>query len=478
MNRSEINPGTLVVAIAFGISIGVAVPVLSAGQPPMYVVLVIVSAAILIAITKCPVVLVAMVPFVGMLKPAAAREFSFSDPTFITVALCGALVGMEGLLTLVGIRRPLLSERFRHMGFAVSAYVIFVAIAVCSMFYTTAPGLGSAKLLRLIVVSTLLFISPVLLIKAERELWQFVSAFVLLSAVVAGRTLLRLIFPDPAVTDITRIDEGQAIGASLLIIGFSPWIRKQRRGLLWVMVPLLVAGIVATAARGPLLSVVLAGIIGLCSRSRSTTWLRKVMVAVPAAIAIVIVGTVWLQWLSSKNPRFEQKQAELREMLSGTWQTGASGGQRLELYQHALDAFAQRPLLGWGIGGWAVARYGYERSSGAFHTEYPHNIILETAVEEGAVGVLALLFFLAAMARVLRRITRIAEDYRFLLPVCIYCVLIGMFSNDINNRILWVWMGLALTAGRMLDWPSCPQIKTQVLSAARPWTGRAVVTER
>jgi O-antigen ligase len=104
------------------------------------------------------------------------------------------------------------------------------------------------------------------------------------------------------------------------------------------------------------------------------------------------------------------------------------------------------------VGGWSVARYGFSlgERNGAFFTDYPHNIILETAVEEGALGLLAFGVLLAIWWKTLCRFLHVADQkYGFLLPIGVYSVLVCMFSNDINSRLLWSWFGLILVASRI-----------------------------
>jgi hypothetical protein len=402
-----------------------------------------------------PMLLVAALPFVGIFKTRAAMALSFSDPTFIAVGLCALVVLVEGLLTISGVKKPQLSERFAGQGAAIIAYFAFVVVAGISLFYAEAPSLGYPKLARLVVISTLLFIAPLLLVKKEQDFEQFLKMFVLLSTVAAVKTIFLVFHPDPNVTDITLIDEGQAIGIAILVLVFYDLRGKHRSRILKLCLPLLGAGLLATAARGPIICTCFALLVGTGVRSGFDSRVRKLLIAIPVMAVVAAVAIFWFQRLSTANQRFGEKELEIKTMFSGSVDPAQSAGMRIQYYKTALGSFSRRPFFGWGIGGWAVVQYGYSQGQtdeGAFQTEYPHNIFLEVAVEQGLLGFAALISLLVVLSKTLRRLLRLpGRKYAFLLPVCIYTVLVCMFSNDINNRLLWSILGIMLPLSRLAD---------------------------
>jgi O-antigen ligase len=72
---------------------------------------------------------------------------------------------------------------------------------------------------------------------------------------------------------------------------------------------------------------------------------------------------------------------------------------RAEIARDCWHMFAQKPLLGWGLGAFPYV-YPEFRS---FYTDYlinqAHNDYLQVAVETGAVGTLAMLWFIVALYR-------------------------------------------------------------------------------
>jgi O-antigen ligase len=99
--------------------------------------------------------------------------------------------------------------------------------------------------------------------------------------------------------------------------------------------------------------------------------------------------------------------------------------------------FAEKPLTGWGLGGWSY--YALDRDVPA----YPHNLVLEIAAEEGVMGLAALGTLLLTVFLALRRIWRRSPDLSFIAPVFAFSLLATMTSGDINvNRPLWLWCGM------------------------------------
>jgi O-antigen ligase len=107
--------------------------------------------------------------------------------------------------------------------------------------------------------------------------------------------------------------------------------------------------------------------------------------------------------------RFTQAYGELGTVQTAPAET--SMGLRLIIWPTTLDLIAQRPLLGYGVGGFAPAyarlihqRYSDWRAAEAKDT---HNQYLHVIVEAGVPGALAFLFFIAGVLR-----QRAAAPYR------------------------------------------------------------------
>jgi len=120
-------------------------------------------------------------------------------------------------------------------------------------------------------------------------------------------------------------------------------------------------------------------------------WGARRLAAAAVALALVLAGLGWAGLLvPSVGARVAQTLAEIRpEPLLARLaliSADAEATSRLQFYADALRMFAERPLLGWGGGGWAGA---YSMFQPYFYiSNLAHSHFLEVAVATGAPGLL------------------------------------------------------------------------------------------
>jgi O-antigen ligase len=116
----------------------------------------------------------------------------------------------------------------------------------------------------------------------------------------------------------------------------------------------------------------------------------------------------------------------------------------LDFYSRTVAAIPDNLWLGQGVGSWGAFYYGRDTRG------YPHNLLLETAFEEGAVGAILLLMFLSFLAIAIRRMLVVTDSqFGVLAGLLVYCVSVSMFSGDLDdNRLLWFWAGIILAVCR------------------------------
>jgi O-antigen ligase len=143
--------------------------------------------------------------------------------------------------------------------------------------------------------------------------------------------------------------------------------------------------------------------------------------------------------------KYSAKANELEVLFTGGSSSG-SGGERVGLYRTTLAALPKQPLLGSGIGSWSTFYYGSDQRN------YPHNLFLEIAFEEGLVGFTAFLALLLLVGLSLYRMIGDSQLHFLALGlVVLYCVIISLFSGDLDdNRLLWLWIGVALSVSRLV----------------------------
>ena len=114
----------------------------------------------------------------------------------------------------------------------------------------------------------------------------------------------------------------------------------------------------------------------------------------------------------------------------------------------ATQLFRKNPFIGVGIGGYSVFT---ESIHGKEKFIYPHNIILELASELGVAG---LTLFLILIFYTLKNIFYYRTKYEkknflfypsLLLSLLIFTFLISLTSGNINNHLLFSWIGTSFT---------------------------------
>jgi O-antigen ligase len=359
------------------------------------------------------------------------------------------------------------SRNFRALFFGqgnqILAFLLFAAIVSVSYIYTTAPDYGGSKLSRFVTIGLLMFLAPFFLILTEEHLRRLARVFVAFSTATA----IQLIFTlergvrDPTV-DITRIGAGWLLGMAVILLLFYPLVpsRRTQRALFLFVLPVCVAGLVASAARGPIVALGIAVLIG------SFIWLRQGRLRGRTALVLLLLLSVGFTGayfvLRQTDPdKYTGKADEVVTLVTGGNSSG-SAGKRLDYYRTTLAAIPDHLLLGNGVGSWSMFYFRNDLRN------YPHNIFLEIGFEEGLLGLAVFLIFLATVGASTMRMLRESRWHFLALGlVVLFCVLVAMFSGDLDdNRVLFFWAGVTLTI--------CRTVRLRAIagkSAARAYRG-------
>ena len=394
---------------------------------------------------RWPIVFLALSIFIPQWKASwPLSRITFVDLTLVT--LSGLVLGLMwmGLKHLSGLQRLRLRKLFAGQRGPLLAFFAFCLVLALSYTYTDSPQYGASKLSRVIFIGTLFLVSGLLLIRTERDFRRFSFLFLVGACITSVQMVLHL-QRRPTVeenVDLTRIGAGWLLGMSILLLLCYPVVhnRLRRRTTVILCLPLLIAGLIATVARGP--SVVLAVVLPIAYY----VFTKRRFAATHALAAVLLVACCAVSYLYLRRAdpeKYGAKANELLQLSSGKSGSG-SGAKRLDFYRRTLLAIPDHFLLGEGIGSWSFFYYGADRR------EYPHNMFLETTFEEGILGQILLLAFLILMARAIRKNLRITHNhYGVLAGILLYCVLVGMFSGDLDdNRVLWAWAGIIMAICR------------------------------
>lgn len=340
--------------------------------------------------------------------------------------------------------RSLFSRQFGP----ILAFVVFAGLVAASYSYTSAPDYGGTKLMRFLLIGGLLFLTPFFLIFSEEDFAHFARLFVGFSAVTAVQIVANLeMRSQDSETDITRIGAGWLMGMAILLLLFYPLskTRGRRLMLLIFLVPVFLAGLMASAARGPIVALSVAVLIGLA------VWMKEGrMKIVTAAVLLFFLaigfGGAYLVLRQADRGKYTAKASELETMLTGG-STSGSAGKRVNFYRATLEAIPNQPLLGTGIGSWSKFYYGNDQRN------YPHDLLMEIAFEEGLIGLAAFLAVLGLSAISIARMIGDSRSHFLVLGLLVlYCVIVSLFSGDLDdNRVLWLWMGVALSVCRLVQ---------------------------
>lgn len=433
----------LVLVALFGVGCLAAIFVGFPGDNWLILAALVAIPAFLIIAARFPESFLVGCTFMPQWKNAWPLDHFASIGDLTLVMLLGLVVGVfwRSLRHVGGLERETFSYLFRGQWLVLTAYFLFCAVVLASYSYTSAPNYGAVKLLRFLLIGGLFLFSGLVLVRDESEFRRISLLFVLAACITAVQMIFHLEHREVgAETDITRIGAGWLLGMSILLLVAYPNLQNARRNLLFVVValPLLSAGLIASAARGPMVSLAIALPLTLLwfSKHRFAAW----------AVAALLIGScvAAFVYLRHVDPdKYNAKLSELIELSSGQSASG-SGVKRLSFYSKTLAAIPDNLWLGQGVGSWSVFYYGRDTR------DYPHNLFLETTFEEGMVGELLLLIFLYLLASAIRRMLKATKlRYGVLAGLLTYCVSVSMFSGDLDdNRILWLWAGIAMAICR------------------------------
>jgi O-antigen ligase len=407
---------------------------------------------VLLLMRKLPVVFMATLLYMGNFKTHGAVGFSLSDPTVIAVALLYAVVALEILVLVSGIEKRSLRDQFEGQIHGVAAFLLFVLVIAASFAYTPAPAVGAEKVLKLVVIDVMAFLAPLILIRGEREVLHLVVLSLGLSLVLAVRALYYLANPAAGLLggleDPTRIGDGLLMGIAALMVLYCPLTKKTVLRLALLMcVVFLTVGISASVSRTDILSVLVVMVFAAIFLPQSTALMsrRGNLLTLAGIVLTIVLAIACLQHLPGTHSKVTQKLAELSAAWGGST-PGGTAGQRVAFSASAFHAFTEKPLLGWGAGGWSTL---YHLSDERVLL-YPHNFVLETAAEQGVVGLVALGLVLLAMARAFATIFR-AKDSRlmFIIPVMMLCLLCSTTTGQVEDRVTWFWCGAVFALARL-----------------------------
>jgi len=416
-------------------------------EPFKILAVIVICGATLLMVIRFPLILVGALLFVGLLKPKAAEGLSLSDPTFIVLVLTTASIVVRLLAAVSGIEQVSIRHMLAGQTGSLAFYLLFLCILTISYLYAPATLYGLDKVLRMWSINSILFLSPLLLVRDEKDFQALIKVFLVFSFVVAVTTVTGLFILSDADRGEarTRIGEAWEIGAAILVFLYHRFRGRFADAVAMIGILLLTIALASSMARGPLLSLLVVLLLTLAVVRSTAAQVSKKTISLGILGTILAGASVLLliQHLPSVARTFSLKESELAAFLSAE-DPGGTAGMRLAYYQGALEGFQEKPVLGWGTGAWPVYYWHEDKRT------YPHNIFLETAFEQGLIGIFSLLAFLTTVVRRLFRFLGRGDGrFVFLFPAVLFSLAVTSFSGDITAKALWFWFGMVLTAARI-----------------------------
>ena len=364
-------------------------------------------------------------------------------PVDLTLLLFIVSVGLGGWIV---VRRDM--QLSKKSLFVCLGVVLFIGWMFISLAWSPSRIYGPDKARNFSTLVLWAAIAPALIIAPDlRRFRRFVYAMIGFATVLSLDGIFgNLESGANYIASENYLGVGRAIGfAAMMVLVLLSTSRGVLARLQFALLLLLYCYVLLTAGgRGPLLAVV-AGVLMLVAGSFHLKW-GTVRIRLAASIAaLAVVGFIMGIWAGPESRAFHR----FTVLATQEW-GGTSAGQRLHYWKAAGGIIAKAPFIGQGVGGWPIAM-GYSDNR-----RYPHNIVIETTIESGLIGLAllgaAILFGLRALCS-----RNVFDETPRLIVFLVFVNTLfnAMVSGDLSdNRLLFATIGLMAIASAPVTAPA------------------------
>jgi O-antigen ligase len=354
-------------------------------------------------------------------------------------------VAVGGLFLVVRGRTRLHGELLRSP--LVLATLAIGVLLVVRLPGSSDPGYAHSKIVLYVLNDAVMLLAGVLLARYRKDIELFLVLMLVLDA-LSGLLILAGVGHDatsPA-DRVTFVGEnvialgiqgarGLMVATYLALEGTRRWMRTLALALL----PLVAVALFASGSRGPVIGGVIGELVVLALLLRGHAGAVRLLALATAAIVTAVAVAQFVP---------QQALARSTSILTGD-HSGYSSNGRSQLWQGALTAFSDHPLLGIGTGSFVTVAEEVACPGPGCGVQYPHNMLLELAAELGILGLaFGLIFLGASSARVVRAVAAGARSHPESIVVAALfsgSFVTAMLTGDISgNGNLWLAAGLAL----------------------------------
>lgn len=387
-----------------------------------------------------------LTPYVGIL----GIEFHLME------LLAWVLIALTFLLLVVSHKRLFISYD-RKCSWAISVYVGGFSVFLLSIVSSHILGFeyDFYILLKALIKWTEIFLLSMSIFLLARSTRIFGHIYKFLMAVLLSDVLIYVVnlgFTNASL-DYGLLRNAPAYSALFLICLIIPFATKSRAYKLGLL--LLTMIVVGSLSRGAMLALGVVLIYMLANKMSN----RRLVFAV---LSSTLVGVVAIAlFLTFGQEGYYREVVTERFSLSST----ASNVERSGLVTEALDLFLRYPIFGIGAEsfgsyiGMGYSSLDYIRTANAANLT-PHNFFLQTAAEQGIIGLFSLLLWLAGTFGLLRYLSNQANQnfsqaenlYLFGLSLffsaLIFQLALGYIAGGFRI-ILGLYLGLVLASARL-----------------------------
>jgi hypothetical protein len=318
--------------------------------------------------------------------------------------------------------------------------ILFLAIS-SAMIWTEFTPYAIEKITRLFTLSLIAALLPAFILTRLQDVRLFVTSIVAFGALISVAALIQVFAGETINGRITGISADTiSLGrnAGIALVGLYAMVSCSGRSKIWLAVlclPLLLV-LVASGSRGPTLFAL--GVIAFVT----IRWTRKSMRGILIALALFVSTALVINHDPPILPRLSTDR--ILQFMEQRFDSSAE--ERVTAGSAAIHQICNLPF-GLGIAGFAkVYNFG-----SVTDRVYPHNIVLEIAVEEGwLVGIL----FVIIVAIGIYRGYRVAVIEPLLRPffaIFIFTLCNALVSGDMNdNKIVYALLGIALVSTELI----------------------------
>ncbi|WP_334149002.1 O-antigen ligase family protein [Microbacterium sp.] len=309
--------------------------------------------------------------------------------------------------------------------------LLFGAVAMTALSIAPSSEYGEDKLQKWLTI-TLISALAASLLRDRRSFQTFGAVWIVAASGLAVVTLLGFDGGRADAFGANPIWLARALATGILIAIWLWWKKYASAWMMFGVIALLAAGLVASGSRGPVLGVI-AGVVVLALFAGSGRVWR---------IALILVGGVGAIWAVQVLPFFAGSRFE-------TLLSGGTADDAVRTYYWGLsrEIIANNPE-GVGFGNWNAAA-GYPRHL------WPHNLFLEIFAEMGTlVGAITVVVVLIVAVRLLVRAPK--DPIALLVFALLAAELVSVnLSGDLNARTFWFLLtaGFLVTTTFVIDSP-------------------------